>query len=81
MELNRADATVSIDELKRDPDAVIGAAGAEPVAVLVHGEAVAYLVPAATYRNLIERLDDLELVERVRSRAGERRIMVELDKL
>jgi antitoxin StbD len=81
MESILADASISITELKRNPSAVIEAADGESVAVLVHNKPSAYLVPAATYKRLLDRLEDLELAELVRSRAKERRIKVKLDEL
>jgi antitoxin StbD len=60
---------------------VIEAADGESVAVLVHNKPSAYLVPADTYKRLLDRLEDLELAELVRSRARERRIKVKLDEL
>lgn len=81
MEHILSDASISISELKRNPTAVINAADGEPVAVLVHNKPSAYLVPAATYRRLLERIEDLELAELVRTRAKERRIKVTLDEL
>lgn len=81
MESILADASISITELKRNPSAVIEAAEGESVAVLVHNKPSAYLVPADTYKRLLERLEDLELAELVRSRAKERRIKVKLDEL
>jgi antitoxin StbD len=81
METILSDASVSITELKRNPSAVIEAADDEAVAVLVHNKPSAYLVPANTWKRMIERLEDLELAELVRARAGERRIKVKLDDL
>jgi antitoxin StbD len=81
MESILADASISITELKRNPSAVIEAADGESVAVLVHNKPSAYLVPADTYKRLLERLEDLELAELVRARAKERRIKVKLDEL
>jgi antitoxin StbD len=81
MESILADASISITELKRNPSAVIEAAGGGSVAVLVHNKACAYLVPADTYRRLLDRLESLELAELVRSRTRERRIKVKLDEL
>jgi len=81
MEAILADASVSITELKRNPSAVIEAADDAPVAVLVHNKPSAYLLPAATYQRLVERLEDLELAELVRARRGERRVQVTLDEL
>lgn len=81
METILADASISITELKRNPSAVIDAADGESVAVLVHNKPSAYLVPAATYQRMLERLEDLELANLVRARAKERRIKVKLDDL
>lgn len=81
METILSDASVSVTELKRNPSAVIEAAEDAPVAVLVHNKPSAYLVPAATYQRMVERLEDLELAEIVRARANERRIKVTLDDL
>ena len=81
MEMILADASISITELKRNPSAAIEAADGESVAVLVHNKPSAYLVPAATYKRLLDRIEDLELAELVRSRANERRIKVKLDEL
>ncbi|HET7223949.1 MAG TPA: type II toxin-antitoxin system prevent-host-death family antitoxin [Rhodanobacteraceae bacterium] len=81
METILTNASISITELKRNPSAVIEAAGDESVAVLVHNKPSAYLVPAAAYQDLLTRLEDLELAELVRARARERRIKVKLDDL
>lgn len=81
MESILAGASISITELKRNPSAVIEAADGESVAVLVHNKPSAYLVPADTYKRLLDRLEDLELAELVRVRAKERRIKVKLDEL
>lgn len=81
METILTNASVSITELKRNPSAVIEAAGDESVAVLVHNKPSAYLVPAVAYQDLLARLEDFELAELVRARAKERRIKVKLDDL
>lgn len=81
METILSDASVSITELKRNPSAVIDAADDAAVAVLVHNKPSAYLVPAETYRRMLERIEDLELAELVRARSKERRIKVALDDL
>lgn len=81
MERILSDASVSITELKRNPKAVISAADGAPVAVLVHNRPSAYLVPAETYQRMMDRLDDMELADLVRARAGEATVKVELDEL
>jgi antitoxin StbD len=79
MESILADNSISITELKRNPSAAIEAANGESVAILVHNKPSAYLVPATTYKRLLDRIEDLELAAVVRSRARERRIKVSVD--
>jgi len=81
METVLASNTISISELKKNPAAVIEAADGEPVAVLVHNRPSAYLVPADTYRSMLERIEDAELAALVRERQSERRVRVKLDDL
>jgi antitoxin StbD len=81
MEIVLASNAVSISELKKNPAAVIEAADGEPVAVLVHNRPSAYLIPAETYRAMLERLEDAELAAIVRSREAERTVKVKLDDL
>ncbi len=81
MEPILTDASVSISELQGNASAVIDANYGEPVAILVHDRPRAYLVPAATYKRMLDRLDVLELVELVRARTNERRVKVRLDDL
>jgi len=57
MEHLLATRSVSITELKRSPSAIIEQAGDEAVAVLNHNRPAAYLLPAATYEAMLERLD------------------------
>lgn len=57
MEQLFATRSVSITELKRSPSAIIEQAGNEAVAVLNHNRPAAYLLPAATYEAMLERLN------------------------
>jgi antitoxin StbD len=72
---------VSISDLKKNPSAVIAAADGFPVAILNRNTPAAYLVPAAAWEELMERLDDLELAAIVRARAGQEEIEVSIDDL
>ena len=81
MEILYARTSISVTELKQSPSAVIAAANGEPVAVLNHNRPAAYLVPAATFAAIMERLDDLDLAELVRARQQEASIAVSLDEL
>ena len=72
---------VSISDLKKNPSAVIDAAGGFPVAVLNRNTPVAYLVPAKAWEELMDRLEDIDLADAVRERAGEERIKVRLEEI
>ncbi|WQN26295.1 type II toxin-antitoxin system prevent-host-death family antitoxin [Stutzerimonas stutzeri] len=76
-----ADVAVSVSELEKNPSGILAGAGGMPVAVLNHNRVMGYLVPAELYEQLMERLDDLELVEVVNARSGEEPISVRLDGL
>jgi antitoxin StbD len=76
-----ADSSVSISDLKKNPSAVIAAAEGFPVAVLNRNTPEAYLVPAAAWEALMDRLEDIELAEIVRARANEVGIPVNIDDL
>jgi len=76
-----ADTGVSISELKRNPSAVIEAAGGFPVAVLNRNTPAAYLVPAKAWEELMDRLEDIELARIVREREGETPIDVDIEEL
>lgn len=76
-----ADVAVSVSELKKNPSGVMSDAGGMPVAVLNHNRVMGYMVPADLYEQMIERLDDLDLIEVVKARSGEQGIPVSLDDL
>lgn len=76
-----ADKAVSVSELKKNPSAVIGGAQGGPVAVLNHNRGMGYVVPAAAFKAMVERLEDLELAELARARAHETPVPVSLDDL
>lgn len=76
-----ASVAVSVSDLKKSPSAVMEDAAGETVAVLNHNRVMAYMVPAAAYEAMVERLDDLALTETIRSRAGEIPVRISLDEL
>jgi antitoxin StbD len=76
-----ADASISISELKKNPSAAIEAAGAFPIAILNRNTPSAYLVPAAAWEALMDRLDDIELAEIVRQRSDEKGVEVRIEDL
>jgi antitoxin StbD len=62
----------SVTELKRNPSGLLAQSDGEAVAILNHNRPTAYLIPARTYEAMLERLEDAELMEVVRSRNGEK---------
>ena len=76
-----AGTSISISQLKKNPSAVIDAAGGFPVAILNRNTPSAYLIPAKAWEELVDRLEDLELAALVRSRAGETPVEVALGEL
>ncbi|MDB0034790.1 type II toxin-antitoxin system Phd/YefM family antitoxin [bacterium] len=76
-----ADNTTSISELKKNPMAVVEQADGFPVAVLNRNQPVFYCVPAAAYELLMDKLEDIELAEIVRSRQNQPEIEVNINEL
>ncbi len=79
METVLADCSVSISELKKNPSVLINQADGEPIAVLNHNKPTAYLIPAKTYEELCEKLEDYELGILVKEREEELPFAVEVD--
>jgi antitoxin StbD len=78
-----ANCSVSISELKRNPSALIDQADGEPIAILNHNKPTAYLIPAETYEELMEKVEDYQLGVLVRERQNEKKsaIFVDIDDL
>ncbi len=78
-----ADFSVSISELKKNPSSLLSQASGSPIAVLNHNKPAAYLIPADTYKAIMEMIEDYELGKLVEERRGERAeaIAVSLDDL
>ena len=81
MQRVEAQMAVSVSDLKKNPTAIMAQADGEAVAVLNHNRVMAYMVPADAYEAMIERLDDLALVEIAQARSGEVPTAVTLDEL
>ena len=71
--------SASISELKKNPTALLNEAEGSPIAILNHNVPVAYLIPAETYEWLMDKLEDAELAQIVKERAGEKSDAVEVD--
>ncbi len=74
-----ANCSASITELKRNPTALINQAEGEPIAILNHNQPTAYLIPASTYEELMDRLEDYQLGLIVKERQNEKIKAVEVD--
>jgi antitoxin StbD len=81
MQRLEASVAVSVSDLKKSPSGVMESAAGETVAVLNHNRVMAYMVPAAAYEAMVERLDDQALIETIRARADETPVAVSLDDL
>jgi antitoxin StbD len=81
--MQRIEATLSasISDLRKSPSAVMEAAHGDAVAILNHNRIMAYMVPAETYEALLDRLDDLALVEIATARANEKGVPVDIEDL
>ncbi len=75
--------SVSISELKRNPQAVIDDSHGEAIALLNRNKPTAYIIPAETYEMLMEIAEDIELAGIIEQRRGEKAdaIVVSLDEL
>lgn len=73
-----ASCSASISELKKNPSALIEQSQGEPIAILNHNKPTAYLVPAETYEQIMERLEDFQLGLIVKERHNEKISAVEV---
>ena len=81
MQRVEANVAVSVSDLKKSPTAVLEQANGESIAVLNHNRVMAYMVPAEQYEAMMERLDDLALIDLVNARSTEIPVKVDLDDL
>ena len=71
--------SVSISELKRNPQAIINDANGEAIALLNRNKPTAYIIPAKTYEMLLEMAEDVELAEIIEQRKSEKTDAVEIN--
>lgn len=74
-----AECSASISELKKNPSALLNEADGATIAILNHNKPAAYLVPADTYEQLMDLLDDYELSKVVESRRLEKDAAIEVN--
>jgi antitoxin StbD len=70
--------SASISELKKNPTALLNQAQGEAIAILNHNLPTAYLVPAAVYEQLMEKIEDYELGKIVNERQAEKHLAIEV---
>jgi antitoxin StbD len=68
MQTLHATQVASISELKKNPTKVINDSHGQPVAILNHNTAAAYLIPVETFERMMDLLDDHELCKIVEKR-------------
>ncbi len=73
-----ADYSVSITDLKRNPQALINNAGGEIIALLNRNKPTAYIVPAETYEQLMDLAENIELGRIIEDRKAEKADAVEI---
>ena len=74
-----ANCSASISELKKNPTALIDQAEGEPIAILNHNRPTAYLIPAETYEQLMEKIEDYHLGLIVKERQNEKISAIEVN--
>jgi antitoxin StbD len=67
-----ADYTVSITDLKKNPQALIDDAHGEAIALLNRNKPTAYIIPAETYEKLLDVAEDIELGQIIEDRKAEK---------
>lgn len=73
-----ANCSASISELKKNPSALIEESEGEPIAILNHNKPTAYLIPADTYKELLEKIEDYELGLIIKEREAQRNSAIKL---
>ncbi len=74
-----ANCSASISELKKKPTALIDESDGEPIAILNHNKPTAYLIPAETYEELLESIEDYQLGIIIKERQNEKISTIEVD--
>ena len=73
-----ANYTVSISQLKRNPQALIDNAHGDIIALLNRNRPTAYIVPAETFDWLMELAEDIELGQIIEERKSEKTEAIEV---
>lgn len=68
MQILYATQVASISELKKNPTKIINDSHGQPIAILNHNTAAAYLIPVETFERMMDQIDDNELNKIVEQR-------------
>jgi len=74
-----ANHTASISELKKNPTLLITQAEGQPIAILNHNIATAYLIPAVTFEKILNALDEQELQTIVQQRLADNKKSIKVN--
>lgn len=74
-----SDHIASISELKKNPSRLIEDAAGQPVAILNHNTAAAYLVPAKRFEYIMNIVDDHELNVLAAERLADKDAFIEVN--
>ena len=72
------DYSASISELKKNPTALLNESEGDPIVILNHNTPTAYLLSAASYENMINYIEDLELAQMYDERVNEKSQAIEV---
>ena len=78
MENILANCSVSISGLKKNPSVLIESSEGNPIVILNHNKPTAYLIPAETYRNMLEELEDYRLGKLIQERNKDKKDAIEM---
>jgi len=76
-----AELATSITELKANPMKAVASGQGMPIAVLNRNEPAFYCVPAEAYKQLLDKMEDLELLALANQREGDDSVKVKIDDL
>ncbi len=79
MQKLRATQITSISELKKNPSKLIQEANGNPIAILNHNIATAYLISVEMFENLLDLIDENELQKIVECRLSNPFTSIEVD--
>jgi antitoxin StbD len=77
----RTELSQPISEFKKNPAAALREANGRAMAIMTHGKATFYAVPAALFERLLDAADDAQLARVARTRLDSKTVAVDIDAL